>query len=332
MTEESDARLYRDMLLIRMVEEEIARRYPEQEMRCPTHLCIGQEAVAAGVCAALQETDVVLSGHRSHGHYLAKGGSLPRMIAEIYGRSTGCSGGKGGSMHLIDLDAGFLGAVPIVASTIPMAVGAAFGFSLRSEARVATVFFGDAAVEEGVFHESLAFALLEKLPVLFVCENNLYSVQTPLKARQPATRSISDLARGHGMLAHSADGNDVFAVYRLARDAIQRARSGGGPTFLELSTYRWLEHVGPYEDAELGYRGAQEIKDWKARCPLAQAERTLRARGVLDGESVANLRSAHQVAIDEAFAAALAAPVPEPAQLMAGVLASTRTPLGGASQ
>ncbi len=312
-----ERKLVQDMVRIRRVEEAIAARYPEQQMRCPTHLCIGQEATAVGVCSALEPSDVVMSGHRSHGHYLAKGGDLNAMIAELYGRATGCSGGMGGSMHLLDTEAGFLGAVPIVASTIPIAVGLAFGFSLRGEGRISTVFFGDAAVEEGVTHEALAFAMLEHLPVLFVCENNLYSVQTPLSARQPAERAIFELARGHGMEAHAADGNDVFAVHELARRAVDKARSGGGPTFLELSTYRWLEHVGPYEDVELGYRSAEEVAGWRARCPIE------RARGELD---LTDFEAQVAAEIAVAFERALAAPEPE--ELLAHVTPGTATPLG----
>lgn len=327
MNTPDDARLLRDLLLIRIVEEEIAKRYPEQEMRCPTHLCIGQEATAVGVCRALQETDVVFSGHRSHGHYLAKGGDLTRMIAEIYGRVSGCSRGKGGSMHLIDPSVGFLGAVPIVSSSIPMAVGAAFGFALRGESRVAAVFFGDAAVEEGVFHESLAFAMLERLAVIFVCENNLYSVQTPLSARQPSSRSLCDLARGHGMTAEHADGNDVFAVRSVARAAVERARQGGGPTFLELPTYRWLEHVGPDEDGALGYRSAEEINAWKERCPVAHAQKALLEREVVDAAGIGALRRDIEDQVQQAFAAAKSAPVPDAAELLTHVFTGGRTPI-----
>ncbi|MBI4331624.1 MAG: thiamine pyrophosphate-dependent dehydrogenase E1 component subunit alpha, partial [Chloroflexi bacterium] len=181
-----EKKLYYAMLRIRLVEERIAELYPEQQMRCPVHLCTGQEAIAAGVSAHLTSDDYALSNHRSHGHYLAKGGDLKAMMAEIYGRVTGCSRGKGGSMHLVDLAAGFLGATPIVGSTIPMAVGAALATVMKGEKRVTVAYFGDAAVEEGVFHESLNFAALKRLPVVFVCENNFFSVYSPLSVRQPA--------------------------------------------------------------------------------------------------------------------------------------------------
>lgn len=208
-------KLYYHILRIRLVEEKIAALYPEQEMRCPVHLSIGQEAVAVGACAALAKEDYALSGHRSHAHYLAKGGNLNAMLAEIYGKQTGCCHGKGGSMHLIDLSAGFLGAVPIVGSTIPIAVGTAFGSFLREEMRVTLAFLGEGATEEGVFHESINFAMLKKLPIVFVCENNLYSVYSPLVVRQPADRSVVQLAQGHGIEGYQADGNDLEQVYTL---------------------------------------------------------------------------------------------------------------------
>ena len=195
----SPLELLRSMTRIRMVEEEIAKRYPEQQMRCPVHLSIGQEAAAVGVCAALQPTDWAFSGHRNHAHYLAKGGNLKAMLAEIYGKATGCCGGKGGSMHLTDQASGFIGATPIVGSTVPIAVGAALTAQREGKGRVVVVFLGDGAMEAGVVHESLNFAALKKLPILFACENNLYSVYSPLDVRQPNQRTISDLAAGHGV-------------------------------------------------------------------------------------------------------------------------------------
>ena len=301
--------LYRSMLLIRRVEERIVDEYAAQEMRCPVHLCIGQEAVAAGVCAALAPGDKVMSGHRSHGHYLAKGGDLPAMIAEIYGKVTGCSRGKGGSMHLIDLACGFLGSAPIVASTIPIAVGTAFSAKMRGENRITTVFFGDAAVETGAFHESVNFALVHALPVLFVCEDNLYSVYTPMAPRQPAGRGLAALATGMGIAARKGDGNDAEAVHRLAVEAVATIRSGNGPVFLEYSTYRWREHCGPLYDNDIGYRTEAEFREWQARCPVARAREALIGRN----ESVAvldRLEADIDRDVDAAFEAAKAAPFP----------------------
>ena len=267
------------MLRIRRVEEGIAADYSNQQMRCPVHLCIGQEAVAAGVCDLLDRDDQVLSTHRAHGHYLAKGGDLPAMLAEMHGKATGCASGMGGSMHLVDLRAGFMGAAPIVGSTIPIAVGVAFGAVLRSERRVVVAFFGEGATEEGAFHEALNFAALKQLPVLFVCENNLYSVYSPMAVRQPVARSICRLAEAHGVTAIAGDGNDALEVRQRAGAALGRIRSGGGPALLEFSTYRWREHCGPNYDNNLGYRTEDEFHRWQALCPLER----LRKRGIGEG-------------------------------------------------
>lgn len=302
--------LFYQMLRIRMIEEKIAELYPEGQMRCPVHLCIGQEAVAVGVCSALEREDAVLSGHRSHGHYLAKGGDLKAMMAELYGKATGCSSGKGGSMHLVDLEAGFLGATPIVGSTIPIAVGAAFGSMMRNQSRVTVVFFGEAATEEGVFHESISFAALRKLPVVFVCENNLYSVYSPLSVRQPEGREVFELAKGHGVESHQGDGNDVEAVYRQAGEAIRKARQGGGPTFLEFKTYRWREHCGPRYDNDLGYRTPQEFEAWKNRCPIEKLKRDLLSQGRIAPLEVNEMQAQLEEEISEAVTFAKESPFP----------------------
>jgi len=262
-------KLYYHMLRIRLVEEKIAELYPAQEMRCPVHLSIGQEATAVGVCSALKTEDYVLSTHRSHAHYLAKGGNLKAMIAELYGKKSGCCQGKGGSMHLVERAVNCY-AVPIVGSTIPIAVGTAFASLTLGKSCVSVVFFGDAAVEEGVFCESLNFASLKKLPVVFVCENNFYSVYSPLKVRQPVNRNNIKIVDGHGIEGHQGDGNNAIEVYNLAKTAIEKARSGEGPTFLEFTTYRWLEHCGPYYDNNLGYRPESEFEAWKLRDPIKQ--------------------------------------------------------------
>lgn len=293
--------LYRAMLRIRLVEEEIVRRYSEQEMRCPTHICIGQEAPPVGVSAHLRQSDRVFSAHRSHGHYLAKGADLAAMIAELYGRETGCARGMGGSQHLVDIKAGFMGSAPILASTISVAVGAAWASARRKDDGVTVVYFGDGATEEGAFHEALNFAGVERLPIIFVCENNLYSVHTTLEARQPA-RAIADLAKAHGMFGAQADGNDVEAVWRLSQDAVARARDGKGPSLLEFMTYRWKEHVGPNDDDALGYRSLAEIDDWKMRCPVTVYERDLAHAGILSAAESAGLRTEIGEEIAAAFA------------------------------
>lgn len=315
-------KLYSEMLRIRRVEEKIAELYPQQEIRCPVHLCIGQEAVAVGVCTNLSKEDYVLSGHRSHGHYLAKGGDLKAMFAELYGKAAGCAKGKGGSMHLVDLSRGYLGSTPIVASTIPIAVGAAFGSVMKGEKRVAVVFFGEAATEEGIFHEGLNFAALKKLPVVFVCENNLYSVYSPLSVRQPEGREIFELAKGHGVKSFQGDGNDVIQVFELAREAVERARRGEGPTFLELRTYRWREHCGPYYDNDLGYRSEAEFQEWKKRCPVENLRARLLREGTLREEEMKQMSDRLQAEIDDAVNFAQESPFPEEEVLLEGTYAS----------
>lgn len=312
--------MHRDMLKIRMVEESIAERYAAQEMRCPVHLSIGQEAAAVGVCHALRHTDRVFSTHRCHAHYLAMNGDLKAMLAEIYGKAAGCIGGRGGSMHLADPAKGMIASVPIVASSIPLAVGTALADQIDGNENVSVAFFGDASVEEGVFHESANFASLRKLPVLFVCENNLYSVYTALKNRQPP-RPITELARAHAMQFASADGNDVVAVLTIAQEAVERARRGDGPTFLLLDTYRWREHCGPGFDNNIGYRTEAEYETWHLRCPIEASRAKLHAQGKLTPGDEAPLAAELRQEIDAAFEFAKAAPLPEPSQAVEHVYA-----------
>ncbi|MDA0958621.1 MAG: thiamine pyrophosphate-dependent enzyme [Proteobacteria bacterium] len=279
MTELADAkfRLYRSMLRVRMIEEAIAAEYANQEMRCPVHLSIGQEVAAAAVCDVLTEEDWVLSSHRSHAHYLAKGGDLNRMIAELYGKATGCTGGFGGSMHLTDLTAGFIGATPIVGSSIPIAVGAALSAKQQGLDKVVVAFFGDGALETGVAHESMNFASVHQLPILFVCENNLYSVYSPLSVRQPPNRPLCELPKAHGILADSIIGDDALAVRDHAERLVKKTRELSQPTFLEIGVYRWVEHCGHLEDDHLGYRPDTEITEWQSRDALTALEREIPA-------------------------------------------------------
>ncbi|MBL4747388.1 MAG: thiamine pyrophosphate-dependent dehydrogenase E1 component subunit alpha [Magnetovibrio sp.] len=235
-------------------------------------------------------------------------------MAEIYGKSAGCAGGKGGSMHLIDLEAGFLGSAPIVGSTIPIGVGAALSAQMRGEDRVVMVYLGDGAAETGVFSESLSFAALKNLPVVFVCENNLYSVYSPLDVRQPQGRSIAGLARAHGIESHSANGNDVEKVYELSRDAVATARGGAGPVFLELATYRWREHCGPNFDNHIGYRSKGEFEDWQLKDPVRLYRDRLIHEGVADKDELDGVEAALTASMDEAVAFAQSSPFPDPMQ------------------
>lgn len=313
--------LYREMLRIRMVEETIADRYSEQQMRCPVHLSIGQEGVAVGVCSALRRDDYLISTHRAHAHYLAKGGHLRAFIAELYGRSTGCAGGRGGSMHIIDLSVGMIGSTPIVGGSLPIGVGTAFATQLDGGDRLTVIFFGDGTTEEGVFLEAINFAALKELNVLFVCENNSFSVYSPLSVRQSPKRSRVAIAAANGLATATADGNDVQAVRAATEVAVARARSGGGPSFLEFETYRHREHCGPNVDDELGYRDRADVAAWLARDPVHALERTLRGDGRLDAATAGDIVRELRAEIDDAFAFALASPFPPPGELLHHVYA-----------
>ena len=311
----------RQLIRIRAVEEAIAARYRDQEMRCPVHLSIGQEAAAVGVSSALASQDYALGTHRGHAHYLARGGDLRRMLAEIHGRAAGCAGGRGGSMHLIDLSVNMLGCTPIVAGSLPVAVGVAFATWMEERDSVTAVFFGEAATEEGVFFESVNFAALKALPVVFVCENNGYSVYSPMSVRQPPSRSRLAMTRDNGLKVGYADGNDVEAVYALAAEAVSDARRGGGPWYIELETYRWLEHCGPGYDNQLGYRDEAEFLAWQQRCPVATYENRLLTRGEIDRETIQRIRRDVEDEIDAAFRFAREAPLPDGEQALNGVYA-----------
>jgi len=304
-----------------MIEERIAELYPEQEMRCPVHLCIGQEAIAAGVCANLSKKDYLFSSHRSHGHYLAKGGDLKRMLSEIYGKATGCCKGKGGSMHLVDLSAGVLGTTPIVAGIIPIATGAALGAKMKGKGNVTVVFFGDGATEEGVFFESLNFASLKKLPVLFVCENNFFSVYSPLSVRQPKERDNLSLVNSLGITGDKGNGNNVIEIYEMAKKAVANIRKGRGPYYLELETYRWREHCGPNFDNDLGYRTEKDFLKWKKKCPIDLLEKKLLKDGTLNLSMINNFKQNIREEINDAVSFAKRSPYPEREEMFSDVYA-----------
>jgi TPP-dependent pyruvate/acetoin dehydrogenase alpha subunit len=265
MSPASLERLYRTLYLIRRTEEAVARIYPTDKIKSPVHLSIGQEAISVGVCEALAAHDVVFGSYRSHALYLAKGGDLRAMMAELFGKVTGCAKGKGGSMHLIDAARGVMGASAVVGSTIPLAVGYAYARKLRGEPGIVASFFGDGATEEGVFAESLNFARLKRLPVLFVCENNFYAIHTHQRQRQPLD-NICDRARAHGVPAERLD-DDLLTLHARMLEAVEQIRAGNGPLFFECRTYRWMEHVGPGYDFNLGYRGLAEALPWMERDP-----------------------------------------------------------------
>jgi TPP-dependent pyruvate/acetoin dehydrogenase alpha subunit len=315
--------LLNQMLFIRQVEETIASMYSEQEMRCPIHLSIGQEAAAVGVCQALEPSDQIFSTHRCHAHYLAKGGDLNAMIAEIYGKSTGCIGGRGGSMHLTDLSKGIISSVPIVASSIPLAVGAALADKIDGRKRVSVAFFGDACVEEGIFHESANFASLNNLPILFVCENNFYSVYTPLNERQPK-RPFNALADAHGIKSLHVDGNNVLQALEASKTAVEHCRSGNGPFFLVLDTYRWREHCGPNYDNDIGYRAESEFLKWKEQDPVGNFIDTLKASNQLTDQELLSITAKLQEQIDASFMFAKTSKLPTPDEVSQFVYAENK--------
>jgi len=284
--------MYVTMLRIRKFEEKVAELvYPLKEIFCPCHLYIGQEAVATGVCSNLKKEDWVFSTHRSHGHYIAKGGDIKALMAELYGRQTGCSRGRGGSMHLASPEWGLPGSSAIVAGTIPLAVGTALAFSMQSKDSVSVAFFGDGAAGEGVFYESLNFASLKKLPVIFVCENNLYSTHLPISACL-ADVQIWKKAEAFDMPGIRVDGNDVVKVFQSAKKAVELSRLGKGPTLIECMTYRWRGHVGPNDDLDKGLRSKEELDYWMSKCPIRAFEEFILARGIIsDSERIKIIKS-----------------------------------------
>ncbi len=303
--------LYR-MKWIRCIEETIAGKYGEGKMRCPVHLSIGQEAVSAAVGKALRKEDYAVSGHRAHGHYLGKGGDPQAMLAEIYGKRSGCARGKGGSMHLIDETVGFKGSTAIVGGTIPIGVGLGYSISCRKSDQVSCVFFGDGAVEEGAFYESANFAALHKLPVLFLCENNFYSVYSSLRPRQPEGREIYKMVEGMGIESAQGDGNNVLEVFDTVASALKDIRSGRGPRFLEFKTYRWREHCGPNFDNDIGYRTEEEYLSWKARDPVAQLTSDLISKNQLYPATVSEMDGEIQSQVDQFFTFVENSPFPDP--------------------
>jgi TPP-dependent pyruvate/acetoin dehydrogenase alpha subunit len=314
--------LLRTMLLIRDVEEQIAQWAEQGRARCPCHLATGQEAIAAGVASALRPSDRLFGNHRSHAHYLAAGGDPYALLAEVLGRATGCSGGMGGSMHLYDDAHGFLGSVPIVAGTIPIAVGAALAAKMDGGEDIAVAFFGDGASEEGVMHESLNLASAYELPVLFLCENNQYSSHLDIALRQPSDR-VSRYADAHRMRAAVVDGNDVTAVARVAAELIAAARRSE-PVFLEAITYRWRGHVGPKEDLDVGVRRSMEdLHAWKRRDPLRRLENALIDKHLFTREELALLAAQVRTTVAQAAAQALEAPWPLPGNLLGFVYAGS---------
>ena len=303
--------LYRSMLRIRMVQEAIESRYHEDQMKSPIHLVIGQEATSVGVSAALRNTDQVYSSHRTQGNYLAKGGSLKAMLSELYCRLNGCAGSRGGSMHLLDKSVGYAGSSAIVGGSVPIATGAAFAAQYLKKDQVNVVFFGDAAVEEGALWEAFNFAVLKSLPVIYICENNFYSVCSSLDVRQPKNVDIYKKAEAFGLSSCRISGSRVLDVYETTREAVEKARSGGGPTFIESVAYRWRGHGGAGDDSASGYRDPEEIKSWQKLCPIESMYKDLVEKKLIDTAQKKGMTDEIQEEILEAFEHAINSPNPE---------------------
>lgn len=301
--------LYRQMRLIRRFEERVAEQVDANEIAGVCHEYVGQEAVATGVCAALREDDVITSTHRGHGHIIAKGGKVRYMLAELFGRTTGYNKGRGGSMHIADMGIGIYGANGIVGAGAPMACGAAYRFKREGLSRVAVPFFGDGAINQGVLHESLNLGAIWHLPVVYVCENNMYAITTPLRDVTKLPPYVR--AKAYGMPSELVDGMDVQAVFEATRAAVQRAREGGGPTFIECETYRYVGHYTAEKRMKTTYRTAEEIDAWRKRDAIANWGRRLVEAAICDDVAIGVANQSVEEELDEAFDFAKASPIPE---------------------
>lgn len=321
ISKETQLEMFYSMLRIRKIEEEIERRYKEDEMKTPIHLVIGQEASCVGPCTALKKSDHVYSGHRTHGVYLAKGGNFKAMMAELYCRTTGCAGSRGGSMHLFDIEAGMPSSSAICGGIIPIATGAALASQMKKEDRVITVFLGDGAAEEGAVWESLNFAALWKLPIVYVCENNFFSVCTPLEKRQPPETKLFKKAEAFGLKASFVDGLDINQCLEASQKAVEHARSGKGPSFLEITAYRWRAHGGFGDDSITGYRDLDEVQHWQAICPIELHYKALKEAALISDSQRESMELEIRKEIEEAFEFARNSPNPKESDLYTHVYA-----------
>jgi pyruvate dehydrogenase E1 component alpha subunit len=313
-------RLYRVMLTIRRFEEKAMDLKARQIIPGLLHLYIGEEAVAAGVCAALRKDDYISSTHRGHGHCIAKGGEVSRMMAELLGRETGYCLGKGGSMHIADIDLGILGANGIVAAGMPISGGAALSIKMRGTDQVAACFFGDGASNNGAFHESLNLAACWKLPVIYVCENNGYAISVA-QGRSCSVRDIYLRKDAYGMEGCVVDGNDALAVYEASKEAVARARRGEGPTLIECKTYRWRGHYEGEADRTYLYRTREEIEEWMKKCPIQRMQKRLVEEEILDDKGLEKIEKEVVEELEKAVVYAQNSPYPKPEDALKGLYA-----------
>ena len=309
--------LYRTMIRIRYCEESFVESIQKGEIRTPCHLYSGQEAIATGVCAALENKDYIFGNHRSHGHFLAKGGSMNELVAEIYCKETGCSRGRGGSMHVIATEKGFMGAAPIVAGTISLATGAALASKIRGDRRVTVSFFGDGATGEGVLYESLNFASLHRLPIIFACENNFYSTHMPIMECR-LKNNIFEIGKPFSIVSSRVDGNDVLKVYETAQKAVKLCRQGKGPVFIEFMTYRLRGHVGADDNIQGNHtdiRPSEEIERWEKKDPIKRFEKYLLKNKILTKGVMDKIKSETELEVECAYAFAMKSPYPDKGDL-----------------
>ncbi|MEM3360268.1 MAG: thiamine pyrophosphate-dependent dehydrogenase E1 component subunit alpha [Candidatus Bathyarchaeia archaeon] len=304
--------MYTKMLEIRRFEEKIGEEYGKGLVPGLVHLSIGQEGVAVGVCANLKDDDYAIGTHRGHGIAIAKGVPLDKLAAEILGKESGCCKGRGGSMRVAYINKGLLYSCPIVGTGLPLAVGVGLSIKLRRTNQVAVSFFGDGASNTGDFHEALNLAAIWKLPVIFVCENNMYAISVHIK-KSTSVENISERARGYNIPGITVDGNDVIAIYNAAREAIQRARNGGGPTLIECKTYRTVGHGTT--DPGVAYRSIEEIDEWKKKCPINRLRSYLIANRILSEESLQRIEGEVEARVKEAIKFAEESPYPSPDQV-----------------
>lgn len=306
------------MVEIRLFEESLVDPILRGEIKTPCHLYTGQEAVAVGVCAALTDNDYILGNHRSHGHYLAKGGSIDKLMLEIFGKKDGCAKGRGGSMHIIDNQHGLLGTVPLVAATISLALGAALSSKINKDKKVTISFFGDGAVDEGVLHESLNFASLKKLPIIFVCENNLYSTHMPIKDCLANTK-IYEFAKSYNMPSKQVQGNDVLKVYNTTKTMVKYAKNNQGPSFIECLTYRMRGHVGPDDNIQgehTDIRPNKEVIKWAKKDPIKNFEKILMKKNILNKQTINNIYKKLNSKIIKAYKLTLKSDFPKQGELL----------------
>ena len=308
-------RLYHKFLLIRTLEEEIVKRYNLGKMRCPTHLSIGQEGIAVAFSEIVKKKDFAISTHRPHAHYIAKGGCIKKLIAELYGKKTGCSNGIGGSMHLIDLKVNFMGSSSILGNSIPIGVGLGFSSKIKNVNNISFVFLGDGATEQGVFYESVNFSVIKKIPIIFICENNKYSVYSDLKPRQPLNRKIYKLVNSLGIKSFYSNGKNLFEMIKVLKASEKYVKNSKKPCFVEIDTFRWYEHCGVNKDDNLNYRSKKELDQWVKKDHLKFLEKKLSNKKNL----IYKIKKKVQTEVQKAFIFAEKSNFPKNSDLFKGV-------------